>query len=425
MTRWLLTRQRLIVAGRLAARGDARTLWQRARLSRRESLHGRRPSADRWPARPAASAHRIPGRAAPAVLLTLPFLVCGGAERMLSRVVGHLASSGRRVIVVTTRSTPFGYSDGRALFEDAAVALLELPSLLPERQWLNFLDRLIAEEHVGVLWQAGSDYVYHALTELRRRHPELRVIASLFNTEVHVDRHLTLVDQIDLTIVESEVARKTLIGAGMDPARLVRVPNGVDTAYFHGPERDRPRPVAQVGFAGRLAAEKDPLAFVELASACRDLPMSFHLAGDGPLAGAVARRVRRRGLRQTLVLHGFLGDVRELLTRLDVLVVPSHADGRPNVVLEAMAMGVPVLASPVGALPELVTDGVNGFLCTSVSDFAGRLRWLCAHPESWLQMSRAARSAAVCQFDAAGSYQRYELLFDELLHEPWARVGHV
>ncbi len=345
-------------------------------------------------------------------------MIGGGAERMLSGVAAALAGGGHRVLGVTTRSTPFGYGDRSGWFEEAGVELFELPSLLPQREWLDFLDRLIVEEGVDVLWQTGSIYIYRALPALRARHPRLRIIDSLFNNDVHIERHLASRDLIDLAIVESVEVQRGLIAAGADPDRLVRIPNGVDTARFQPNDTIRASASTfDVGFVGRLAEEKNPFAFVDLAAGCRRLPISFHVAGDGPLAGAVRRRARRRRVGNSLLMHGFVENIAELYGRLDALVVPSRLDGRPNAVLESMAMGVPVLASPVGALTELVADGVNGFVCDSVADFGERLRWLQAHPGESLRMRAAARDTAVRQFDVRPGHRRYEQIIAGLLDD--------
>ncbi|MHB1568014.1 MAG: glycosyltransferase family 4 protein [Solirubrobacteraceae bacterium] len=357
-----------------------------------------------------------------AVLLMLPFVIGGGAERMLSGVSASLVAGGRRVLAVTTRPTPFGYGDRSDWFRRAGVELFDLPAILKEREWLDFLDELIARAGVSVLWQTGSDYLYRALRELRSEHGHLRVVDSLFNGDVHVRRHVALRELIDVAIVESDVVGQKLIAGGVRRDRIVTIPNGVDVTRFCPPDRAgtsaAPTPcgagLTNVGFVGRLAQEKDPLAFVALANDCRDLPLRFHIAGDGPLAGPVRRRRRRRRLEDSVLLHGFREDVEQLYRELDVVVVPSTADGRPNVALEALAMGVPVLASPVGSLPEIVTHGVNGFLCSSVSEFAEHVRWLHAHPQQLHEMRNAARSAAVHEFDATQSYGRYQQVISEL-----------
>src|SRR5207237_5998703 len=86
------------------------------------------------------------------------------------------------------------------------------------------------------------------------------------------------------------------------------------------------------------------------------------LFGDGPLRDALARQVRSYGLEHRFVLAGHCTDLDALLPFLDLLVLPSYTEGLPNVVLEAFAAGVPVVATAVGGTPEVVEDGVNGRL---------------------------------------------------------------
>jgi glycosyltransferase involved in cell wall biosynthesis len=88
----------------------------------------------------------------------------------------------------------------------------------------------------------------------------------------------------------------------------------------------------------------------------------FIVAGDGPLRAELEALVGRLGLEQNVYFLGFRSDPRALIGLLDVLVVPSHTEGAPLVVLEAMAAGVPVVASAVGGIPDQVRHGEDGLL---------------------------------------------------------------
>ena len=86
------------------------------------------------------------------------------------------------------------------------------------------------------------------------------------------------------------------------------------------------------------------------------------LAGEGPLRGEIEERVKSAGLEGRFRLLGLRRDVPELLRALDLLVLPSGREGLPNIVLEAMASGVPVVATDVGGTGELVIEGKTGSL---------------------------------------------------------------
>jgi glycosyltransferase involved in cell wall biosynthesis len=88
----------------------------------------------------------------------------------------------------------------------------------------------------------------------------------------------------------------------------------------------------------------------------------FIVAGDGPLAPALAARARSRGVAHRVSFLGRSDDVSALLAASDIFVLPSRSEALPNAVIEAMAAGLPIVASRVGGIPELITPGVNGHL---------------------------------------------------------------
>src|SRR5690242_1141634 len=101
-----------------------------------------------------------------------------------------------------------------------------------------------------------------------------------------------------------------------------------------------------------------------------------------PTASAPTReRIDALAVGDRLRYLGQVPCVTETMATYDALVLPSRFDGRPLAALESLALGVPVIASRVGALPDVIEDGVTGFLCDpgDVSAFAERIRWLAAH----------------------------------------------
>jgi glycosyltransferase involved in cell wall biosynthesis len=194
--------------------------------------------------------------------------------------------------------------------------------------------------------------------ELARRHPRLvRFVVSRAEVVIGVSEAL------------AEAARRC-------GARDVRtIPNGVDLPARTGAEADPP----EVLFVGRLSPEK---GIAELVAATEG--MNLVVAGDGPLRHLVPGALG-------FVPHDELGD---LYDRAAVVVCPSYREGLPLCVLEAMAHGKPVVASAVGGIPELVEDGVTGFL-VEPGDVAGlrtAVERLLADPMLRRRLGRAARA---------------------------------
>jgi len=126
-----------------------------------------------------------------------------------------------------------------------------------------------------------------------------------------------------------------------------------------------------IGYVGRLSPEKATMHFVEaiplMLKAVEDA--RFVIAGDGSLRSSVEAYVRTNRLEDRVNVVGWVpsDELPGVLNKLRLLVVPSHTEGLPNVMLEAMACGAPVLAMPVGAIPDVVSDGETGFLMSDNS----------------------------------------------------------
>lgn len=126
---------------------------------------------------------------------------------------------------------------------------------------------------------------------------------------------------------------------------------------------DLPEGAPTVAFVGRLEPVKEPAAFVEFAAAVRrEVPdAAFLIAGDGPLFAAMRTEVVRHDLEGAFHFLGFVDDLAPVYLATDLLALTSRHEGIPNVALEAMRAGKPVVAPAVGGLPELL-EGLEGVL---------------------------------------------------------------
>jgi glycosyltransferase involved in cell wall biosynthesis len=172
------------------------------------------------------------------------------------------------------------------------------------------------------------------------------------------------------------VAEAALRERGLRREQVVVIPNGVDLARFdpsrHAREEARVGPrewgvagdEAVVGAIGSLTPVKGHADLLEAAARIvARLPRTrFVVVGDGPLRPSLEAQVLRLGLRERVVLAGVRADVARLLASFDVFALPSHTEGLSNVLLEAMAMARPVVATAVGGNPDVLRDGVSGRL---------------------------------------------------------------
>ncbi len=149
----------------------------------------------------------------------------------------------------------------------------------------------------------------------------------------------------------------------IDPDRVAVVPNGVDADYFSADSAQK-TPYPTVIYVGRLVEQKDPLTLVEgFRQALDRVPEArLMIVGNGHLRSDVEKYVRSHTLESRITLLPGTSDILPLLRMSWVFAMPSAWEGSPNTLIEAMATGLPVVATRVGGIPDLVEHGVTGLL---------------------------------------------------------------
>lgn len=163
----------------------------------------------------------------------------------------------------------------------------------------------------------------------------------------------------------SQNAIQNAVRLGRSPTRLVLLPNLVDTGRFC-PGEHRSRREIHILMVGRLVRQKRFDTFIRLLSRLHQgegLKPIGHIVGDGPNLETLRTLAARLGLQNGQVrFHGSISDAERLYRLADICIHLSDWEGLPNSVLEAMSSGLPVVASRVGGIEEIVEDGVSGFL---------------------------------------------------------------
>jgi len=168
----------------------------------------------------------------------------------------------------------------------------------------------------------------------------------------------------DKIICNAEALKEIMIRRfAVAPDRIAVIPNAVDTDRFR-PELDAKDLQPTVVFVGRLVAEKDPLNLLEaFRLVAQRLPQArFEIVGNGPFKAEMEVRLRAWSLESRIKLLPAAADIRPALRKAWVFALSSASEASPNVIIEAMAMGLPVVATRVGGIPELVVDDSTGLL---------------------------------------------------------------
>lgn len=188
--------------------------------------------------------------------------------------------------------------------------------------------------------------------------------------------------------------------AGYDEARLYLVPNAVDASRFELAQPGREGPV-RVVFAGRHVQVKALDVLLRAWAQVRAPQASrLVLAGDGPEHEALVRLARELGIESAVEFPGMVDDIPGLLRQASLYVQASHQEGLPNAVLEAMASGLPVVATRVSGHEDVVRDGVTGLLVPAgdVQALASALQRMVDDPGLRERMGAAGREVALGEF---------------------------
>ncbi|MBF0530007.1 MAG: glycosyltransferase, partial [Deltaproteobacteria bacterium] len=168
----------------------------------------------------------------------------------------------------------------------------------------------------------------------------------------------------DRIICNADVLKSVMMSHfKINPAKIEIVPNAVDSDYFF-PGFNEPSPDPTVLSIGRLVEEKDPFTLITaFREVSRIIPSAkLIMVGNGPLKKQVETLIKSQGIESCVSLLPARSDIRPYLAKAWVFTLPSRSEASPNVILEAMAAGLPVVAGRVGGIPELVRSGVTGHL---------------------------------------------------------------
>jgi glycosyltransferase involved in cell wall biosynthesis len=232
----------------------------------------------------------------------------------------------------------------------------------------------------------------------------------------------------------SESNRRNIIESErIAPERIRVLPNAIESfpRTGHHVRRDLgiPEGTALVGAVGRLTWEKGHSDLIEAVGllASSSSPLRCLIVGGGAEEARLERLVRESGLTEQVLLLGHRRDTRELISALDVAVLPSRSEGSPLALLEYMCAGVPIVATSVGGIPELIDDRVHGLLAPpqDPNALAARIRELLDDRELGQRLGAAAQAHQRSEFDIDVVVRRLEELYVEFIDASRGRRGEV
>lgn len=382
----------------------ARALTRPARSARTAGEAG--PAKTPGPAvGPAALAAPAPGPAAATpsdgvrVMIVIHGLETGGAEMMVLHLARELSRAGHPVRVVSLHGDE---TDVAGLMRRAGVDVVALNkaggpdprTVLRLRAQMRDFSPAVVHTHLPVL-----EYVLPAARLYGRR---VRIIHTVHNLAREETRHRVLravnrraFSHGVVPVALNEEVRSSICREYALPASAVPVVgNGIDLDAFRGPQRRGPRGAgARLLCVARLAPAKNHALLLRTVARLRESgrDVSLTLVGDGPLRGALEERARELGISQRVRFAGRRTDTPAFYRDCDLFVLLSDYEGMPMSIIEAMASGLPVVATRAGGVAELVDDGVNGALVEADAAAAAEaIAAICDDPALYARLSDGA-----------------------------------
>ncbi|NHN36704.1 TIGR03088 family PEP-CTERM/XrtA system glycosyltransferase [Pseudomaricurvus alcaniphilus] len=269
-----------------------------------------------------------------------------------------------------------------------------------EAQWVAFL--------VGVKGRVHGEHGWD-MYDLGGSNARYRTLRKLVKPFIH--RFVALSGEIEDYLVN---------GVGVVPEKLYRICNGVDVSRFQPVDRSsRPEAGVVIGTIGRMQAVKDPLNLVEAYIQLRgmtEIPIRLHMIGDGPLHGDVVQRLEQAGVMADCWIPGHREDTPACFEAMDIFALPSRAEGISNTILEAMAAGLPVVATAVGGNAELVSAETAQLVAAGDSTALARgLQYFVEQGQARAGAGAQARQRCLEQFSLEAMVARYEALYRSLV----------
>jgi glycosyltransferase involved in cell wall biosynthesis len=379
-------------------------------------------------------AQRLTSSGVPVTVLTRRATRGAAAAGWLGRVPvvrldppGHLKGLGWRAVVPLLR-----YVAGVTLWllvhrrrYDVVLAhgvkVLTLPVLIVQR--LGGKPCIVKVDSPIELWEEVSGESLRRM-RVRRGASALRVLRGV---------RAALLRRVGQYVAISDEIRDALLGEGVTPQRIRFIPNGIDVDRFRPVSADERRELRRrlglpldavlLNFTGRFSSAKGLMLLANLWKelVAQGRPVHLVLVGGGEQSfdtceAELRAFVAKHGLSGTVTFTGTVANVSDYLQASDLFVFPSEYEGLPLALLEAMACGLPVASTRVGAAREFLVDREHGTLADPrhPGQMRSAVEWLLDHPQRWEAMGRAGREVVCARFSLAAVAEEYRILLRDV-----------
>ena len=343
-------------------------------------------------------------------------------------IMKHLAENGYNLHVFTSERSK---NEWKSRFEAITKNIVILPSVVKnaksQHDYIDILISYIKEANIENIIVSNSEFGYNCLPVVKNEFPQLKIVDILHGQggekegggfpeysksfDNYLDRRITINKYLKAYLAEKYHIR---------PAKIAVIPNCIDTDKFVK-KGTTVNDVFTISFIGRLSYEKHPEKVVEIASLLRlrnpEYKVVFQVIGDGPLSDELKATVNEKGLQNYVQLKGYKGNIMGVLEQTDLLVLCSEMEGLPIVLLEAMSMSIPCIASNVGGIPELIDDSINGYLVnydeSMVITFVEKIEMVYNNPSLRKELALNARKKIESEYSIEKMIKGYLSILDD------------
>lgn len=318
------------------------------------------------------------------------------------------------------------FGEPRAIANEVAAAVRELrPDLLHSHHLATDILSQPASKHVS----SGSIIRHvHGVLQRSSFDPLAEKAVRYDWTVAEIASERAIEDSVCTTLCPSRELLDKLTRYGFSPEKLVHLPNAVDSSSYVAATNSAKQLARRafglhndeyvVGFLGRLEPCKNAECLLHLAQAQTAMTIrpKYLMMGSGPLEEALRLKMDAAGIASSFSMHPASTHVHEFYAAIDVLVLPSRTEGHPFALLEAMASGVPVVASAIGGMVETIVHGDDGLL-VNIDDLPAILSMidLLADEGQRAGFAKRARRRAVAEFGLAQHQARLLKLYGQTL----------
>jgi len=357
-----------------------------------------------------------------------------GAEAVVATLASDLQNRGEDTIVGIFDNAHRPKIDASDRIEKAGIRVIRIPcSGRADRQTVRAIRRLMRTEQIDILHSHGYKADIYGYLAARRlsipiiatRHNQ-RGLGHTFAIRLYEFVDILVLRHFNAVAAVSDLIAEELCRAGVAPKKVTVIGNGIDLSRFVGASPTLSKELNKgqrlfIGTAGRLIPQKGIEYFLMAASeVLKEFPtLLFGIVGEGLHRSALEGLMRDLDIERSVVFTGPRADMPNVYASFDIFVLPSLEEGMPMTVLEALASGLPVIATKVGAVAKLVFPNQTGILVqpSEAGGLSAALISLIRDPELRARLGQNGRSLVQNEYSSSVMAQRYQRLYEGLLNE--------